>query len=360
MRTTCSARLEYFSDEEFSKNIKDSDDHDRNTVESFEQPHYGGDENTPADIERIKNIVEVPFPLWKEGFREAGESVDCSVKKAFSSMMFIIQELHSHTLQMQEILLFEDLQGILAHVQTDMHASFARLFQQVFSPTPTLMIYVMILLANFTVHSMSHNAAIAAAAMEISPPSEIQNQKNQKFDSSSEINNFSVSSSSGKAGSINGNNSGKFPPASEIQNQNNQKFDSSAAINSGGEDGFDWNGHDHRTILLEGASELLSLDRTEEDKEIREECTEEANLWNSMVEEARKMEGGFRDGGLEWETMKRFVSSVKVVIEPDDDYEEYLRTELVYLGELSQEPCNKLVLANYAQFLYLVAHDYDR
>lgn len=91
---------------------------------------------------------------------------------------------------------------------------------------------------------------------------------------------------------------------------------------------------------------------------------EEASLWRCMVEEARKMEGGFRDneegGGIDMETMKRFVSPVRAEIEPDDDNEEYLYTELVYLSGLARDPHNPLLVANYAQFLYLVAGDYDR
>ncbi|KAB2599580.1 hypothetical protein D8674_009851 [Pyrus ussuriensis x Pyrus communis] len=47
-------------------------------------------------------------------------------------MVFIIRELHSYTLQMREILFFEDLQGILSRVHKEMQASFVWLFQQVF------------------------------------------------------------------------------------------------------------------------------------------------------------------------------------------------------------------------------------
>lgn len=92
---------------------------------------------------------------------QVGES---AVKRAFSSMVFMIRELQSFTLHMRELLLFEDLQGILLRVRKEMHASFVWLFQQVFSATPTLMVSVMILLANFTVYSIGSNSALAAAA----------------------------------------------------------------------------------------------------------------------------------------------------------------------------------------------------
>ncbi|XP_058110951.1 uncharacterized protein LOC131253834 [Magnolia sinica] len=117
---------------------------------------------------------------WQEGFAEAGESAYCSVNKAFASMVFIINELERYMLQMREILFYEDHQGILVRVQKEMHASFVWLFQQIFSRTPTLMIYVMILLANFTVYSMRNTAAIAAPgpppATE-SPESLVENQQ---------------------------------------------------------------------------------------------------------------------------------------------------------------------------------------
>ncbi|KAL5580777.1 hypothetical protein UlMin_013219 [Ulmus minor] len=311
----------------------------------------------PASIERNANSVDLPHSLriikkklqWKVSLREAGESAYCSVKKAFSSMVFIIRELHSYTLQMREILYYEDLQGILSRVQKEMHASFVWLFQQVFSHTPTLMVYVMILLANFTVYSMGHNAAIAAH----SPPGsftttteevsvvEADDRSNQKFDSSA-VKSFSVSSSGGKTTSIGGNNGGggKVRP-----------------VSSGTEGDGGFNDSDrYRAVVPDGASQLSSLGTSEAEsvsgQELREE---ELTIWNSIVEEASQL----RDEALDQETVQKLVSPISVKIEPDN-YEDYFRTELLYQAGLSQEPYNPLLLANYAQFLYLVAQDYDR
>ncbi|XP_054819306.1 uncharacterized protein LOC129318509 isoform X2 [Prosopis cineraria] len=397
LRFTCSSSFDSCSDEEFSKKIEDlalrfqlSDEKNNATdseshsfgedqtqspvseLKSIEPPWVeiqkdppdwstgGSDEIIPSIIERKANSVELPFSLriikkklqWKEGFREAGESACCSVKKAFSSMVFIIRELHSYTLQMREILFYEDLHEILARVQKEMHASFVWLFQQVFSHTPTLMVYVMILLANFTVYSMGHNAAIAAApppasTTEIASASEIQ--QNKKFDSSA-IKTFSVSSSSGKTTSIGGNigGGGKVRPI--------------ASGTDGGDGGFDRSDHYHRTVLPHGGSTQFSTvgttGETVEETGAKEN-DEEARLWESIVDEARIMEASSRAEALDQETVKRFVSPVSARIE-SDDYAEYLRTELLYQTALSQEPNNPLLLANYAQFLYLVAHDYDR
>ena len=292
---------------------------------------------------------------WQEGFREAGESAYCSVKKAFSSMVFIIRELHAHSLQMREFLFTEDLQGILARVQKEMHASFVWLFQQVFSHTPTLMVYVMILLANFTVHSMANNVALAAqpnsgsyaATTESISAVEIPDQKNQKFESSS-VKIFSVSSSSGKTASVGGNNGGggKVRPLAS-GTEGDGWFDQSNQI---------------RTIVPDGASQLSSLGTSRETESVSEQGSRDAelSLWNSIVEEASKMKSfPLRDESLDHETIQNLVSPINVKIE-SDDYAEYFRTDLLYQMGLSQDPNNPLLLANYAQFLYIVARDYDR
>ncbi|KAK7301779.1 hypothetical protein RJT34_12654 [Clitoria ternatea] len=370
MRRACSASLEPFSDEEFAKKIEDlalkfqlsdqSNDSDYgeevsnpssavNFAEEFEPP----EEIIPENIERKANSVELPFSLriikkklqWKEGFREAGESAYCSVKKAFSSMVFIIRELHSYTLQMREILFYENLQGILQRVQNEMHASFVWLFQQVFSHTPTLMIYVMILLANFTVHSMGHNAAIAAPpAAEVATVLETNDEKghHSKFDSSV-LKTYSVSNNGRNTASVGGGNGGggKFRPLAN-GTDGDGKFDRS--------DRFP-----HGTVFPDcGASSKVWKTGEAESSMMGKEEEEEAKLWDSMVEEASSLEVG-----LDRDSMKGLVSPVSARIE-SDDYAEYLRTELVYQTGLSKDPNNTLLLANYAQFLYLVAHDYDR
>ncbi|KAL5077210.1 hypothetical protein RYX36_016194 [Vicia faba] len=381
IRRAFSASLDSFSDEEFAKKIEDlafrfqissennaimdlegfeeslkaslasstsvSSSSAVNFAAGFEPPwngSHGGEEIMPAIIERKANSIELPFSLriikkklkLKEEFREVGESARCSVKKAFSSMVFIIRELQCFTLQMREALFYEDLQGILERVQREMHASFVWLFQQVFSHTPTLMVYVMILLANFTVHSMSSNNAIAAVAPPVETESivEFRDSEFQKFDSSV-IKSFSVSNGNNTA-SVDGGSGrgGKFKPVAS-------GFDGDGRFDQTGT-GF-LNGGVNRTGENEPESVLGKEDEEEETK-----------LWESMVEEASRMEVE-----LDREAMKRFVSPVSAMIE-SDDYAEYLRTELVYQTALSQEPNNGLLLANYAQFLYIVAHEFER
>ncbi|KAK8514458.1 hypothetical protein V6N13_063351 [Hibiscus sabdariffa] len=275
-RTSTRACLKDFSDEEFSKENQDlylgfhlSGDDDQ-TNQEFNTGYSESGRSDPG--------TEYLKLQCRHGFWEAGELAYCSMKKAFSSMVFIIRELHCYTLQMRELLFFENLQGILDRVQNEMHASFVWLFQQVFSRTPTLMIYVMILLANYSVHSMGNNAALAA--VNRTPESYVslvevkeEDHKHPNFDS--------MPTSSGKTISIGGNNGdggGKARPV------------------AGGTDGDEW------------------FDKTESRRE---------------------------------EKMQAVIS-------------DETRRELLYKIGLSQEPNNPLLLANYAQFLYLTLHDYDR
>lgn len=313
----------------------------------------------PDDIERKANSVEFPLSLrilkrkmqWHDGIREARESAYCSVKKAFSSMVFMIRELQSYSLKLREILFYEDLQGILNRVEKEMHDSFVWLFQQVFSHTPTLMVYVMILLANFTVYSMGNNSAIAASSSPTPPLThtieefvQIDNQKHQKFDSSA-VKTFSVSSINGKTTSIGGGNGG-----------------SKVRPTASGTDGDGFNRSvNYPTVMPDGTSQLSSIGTSAEEESISGENIreEELSLWNSILREASQMQSTMRNEAIDEDVTRSFVSPVTAKME-SDDYTEYFRTELLYQTGLSQDPNNPLLLTNYAQFLCLVARDYDR
>ncbi|XP_073125830.1 uncharacterized protein [Henckelia pumila] len=257
-----------------------------------------------AAIEQKAKSLEIPLSLrmikkklqCEEGFTEPKESVYCSIKAAFASMVFIIVELQSYALQMREALCNEDLEVIISKVQKEMNSSFVWLFQQVFSRTPSLMLYVMILLANFGVYSASHDVALAKASQ----------------------------------------------PRMAICESSTDAL---------------WS-EEKQVVLASGnARETLIGKGPITDHELR--SVVEMNLWKSMVDEANKMRGGIEDEAIDKEMKHSFISPLSVELEPDG-YEEYLRTDLLYQMNLSYEPDNELLLCNYAQFLHLVARDYDR
>ncbi|KAL1202015.1 hypothetical protein V5N11_014964 [Cardamine amara subsp. amara] len=374
IRRAFSANVDPFSEEEFSKKMQElalkfQNEDDNESADSVDARSSmdirgshsfsimdGVDSSEPpwpemvqmSSIERKANSVDLPLSLriikrklqMEEGVvKQVGESACCSVKKAFSSMVFMIRELQSFSLHMRELLLFEDLQGILHRVRKEMQASFVWLFQQVFSATPTLMVSVMILLANFTVYSIDNNSALAAVTpptttvsftFETTELSEIQ-ETNQKFDSSM-VKTFSVSSPYGKTSFVGGGGGGggnNIPPVqSGTEGDGSDQFRKSQFSSS-------------------------SLGATAADADVSVSWQEEIRLWNSILEETEKMEG------LDHETMKQLVSPVEARIEAEESMDHF-KTELLYQTGLSQEPENVLLLANYAQFLYLIIHDFDR
>ncbi|KAJ4891275.1 Tetratricopeptide repeat (TPR)-like superfamily protein [Raphanus sativus] len=322
-----------FSDEEFSKKIQEL------TLRFNDER----DANLSSSIEMKANSVHLP-PLslriinkkrqCEEGVKQSARD---SMSKAFSSMVFMIQELQSFTLHMRETLFYEDLRGILVRVREEMHASFVWLFRQVFSATPTLMVYVMILLANFTVYSLGTNSALAAAAAAPTTTTTVTEvttvgETNEKFDKT-----FSVSS-----------------PTVDGNNNNNGGGGNIRPVLSGTDgDGFD---------VPEGPSQLSSStfgSTATTETETSVSGKDEVRLWNSIVEEAEQMQFSKIDNVLDHETRKRFVSPLDARVEAGE-YIDYFRTELHYQTGLSQEPDNPLLLANYAQFLYIVSDDYDR
>ncbi|TYJ31227.1 hypothetical protein E1A91_A06G184100v1 [Gossypium mustelinum] len=92
----------------------------------------------------------------------ASEFAHSSVKNAISSLVLIIREIQNYTLMIRDSLYSEDLVVVLSKIQKDMTLTFVWLFQQVFSETPILMVYVMLLLANFSVQSMAGKACFDA------------------------------------------------------------------------------------------------------------------------------------------------------------------------------------------------------
>ncbi|CAH2065101.1 unnamed protein product [Thlaspi arvense] len=352
LRRVCSASSGFFSDEDFSEKMQElalqfkiageEEDLERNkgnkyqsetiheAVDNDHRNHRFGSvkllqESVPglasleapwmemvnhSSIERKANSVDLPLSLriikrklHEQALKEASESTYCSINRAFSYMVFMLEELHSFALQTRETIFYEDLQGVLKQVKKDMHASLLWIFQRVFSQTPTLMVYVMILLANFTVHSVASNLAIAA-----SPP----------------LSDVPIEAS----------------PVTKGQDQTHQRSGFSSPK---------WFG----PTTFDKVSQLTTQRRGSVSEEgIREE---ELSLWNSMLEEADQMQ----DSPVDRDMRLRLVSPITARIELDD-YANYTRTGLLYKIGLAQEPNNPLLVANYAQFLYLVSQDYDR
>ncbi|KAK4765514.1 hypothetical protein SAY86_026604 [Trapa natans] len=327
LRCLCKARFSFFSDEESSNQAEDltrrlsndfasvsGDDFVPDGEETFKS-EWECATDIPPSIERkarrnSARMLKMKLQL-QERLGEAGELADCSIKKAFSSMVFIIREIQSYTLQMKRTHLYEDFRSLQVRIQEDTHAPLVWLFQKVFSQTPTLMVYLMILLANYSVHSVGSTLAI-----ETPPP--------PSFPGSA--------ASSGKSTSVgggNGHDGGNF-----IQ----------------GLGGTDREGHFGLSSQQEAVFTDTSSRSPSSLSSIREE---ESDDWEAIVKEAWEMQA-------EADTGEILVVPVTTRPEADIDYSQDWRAEALYKTGLSQDPSNQLLLTNFAQFLYLVAGDYDR
>ncbi|KAG8085764.1 hypothetical protein GUJ93_ZPchr0010g10486 [Zizania palustris] len=318
----------------------------------------------PASVERNASSAGIPLSLrmlkrkkqrqqqvalqsrWDE--RLLGSTGE-SVGRAFSSMVLIVRELQSFALQqMREAMQCDDLQGVLARVQGEMHASFVWLFQHIFAGTPALMISLMLLLANFTVHSMGHSVAAAAAAIPPVPPASAVALLDTQHADPSSLPRFDAASvktfSTGRAAEVGGGNGGGGKVRPVAGATGDDRWDESLSRLS-------------RVAPQQPAPPA----GTGADKALSDAAAEdEQAIWERMVAEASSMQANSRADALsDPDVLRNLVAPVEAELEMES-HAEYARTEQRYQLAVLEEPNNPLILANFAQFLYLVQNDHDR
>ncbi|KAH9767002.1 TPR REGION domain-containing protein [Citrus sinensis] len=357
IKRSCSANFNEFLDDEFAKQAEelarrldimddhvDNHDHDQNNKETayavrdvnmgfsmqFMLPKYEllehnllGIRPEPVDwpereeivrvnIEQRANCVGIPLSLrmikrkqkWKEGFGDAEDFAYCSVNKAFSSLVFIIRELQACALHIREGLYCEDLKEII-------------------------------------MHSMSNNVGFAAS---LSPGSsetitETVSLTGEKDQETSEIDSSTMKNLLLSISDIGNDGDGKKVSRISSGNADKRFSRSSPSIQ-------------YPSFIPYEMSEVSSGKQFPMNKE-------ELDLWNSVLDEALRIQEESEYRILDHETMQHFVTPVTVKLEPDD-YMDYFRTDLLYQMGVAEEPNNPLLLLNYAQFLHLVTKDYDR
>jgi hypothetical protein len=309
----------------------------------------------------------------------------CSVRRASSSMVFMMWEFQAHTLQIREILLHENLHELLVLVQREMQSSLVWLFQQVLSCTPSLMVSIMILLANFTVYSMRNNVAVAATLAVGSTTSNKETQDVKEVGTNKEtqaLRKFKEENPSW----IKLSNQFSPPVLVNIDMPNSLCYGLSGGARRNlatGADGYshDYEGNSHENHIMimrdnlitsyvsslqnpvsgkEGMAGTSGSDVEEAEKENENPADQMARdilLWQSFLKEFESNSMG--DIGLDPGTMKSLVAQVTAQLEPDN-YICYDRTELLYQNAIRTDPDNALLLSNYARFLHLVRHDHDR
>lgn len=256
----------------------------------------------------------------------------CSVRNAFSSVVFIVQEILTHTIHMREALFsssnLQKNQGILATAHDEVQASFIWLFQHIFSATPNLMVYLMLLLANFTLFSITRDPSPTP------PPSQPVSISVQESENPSIPNDFAAISTSLIArslivrGSCGGGDDGKV-----------------RTIASAADDG----GWDQSSSFRTGRSDVPATGEEEEDY---------ATAWRGILQEVDRIRGNERHEALmDPDTLRRLVSPVTVEMEAED-FSAYSVTEFCYRRALADNPDDPLILSNFAQFLHVVLRDH--
>jgi hypothetical protein len=292
-------------------------------------------------LKRKKQQQQVPSQSrWDEHLLgSAGESVG----RAFSSMVLIVRELQSFALrQMQQ---GDDLrlQAVLARARGETHDSFVWLFQHIFAGTPALMLSLMLLLADFTVHSMTHSLA-ADATVPPAPPAAaaavVDAEPSTPRFNAGAVKTFSV----GRTASV-GGGSGGGGDARPVAGAPGDDHESRYSL-----------GHvapQHLAPLAggTGAEKVLLPDAAAEDEQA---------VWERMLAEASRLQANARAEELsDPEVLGNLVAPVVAEVETED-LAEYARTEQWYELAVAEDPGNSLILANFAQFLYITRNDHKR
>ncbi|KAK8955554.1 hypothetical protein KSP40_PGU020955 [Platanthera guangdongensis] len=302
------------------------------------------DQFSPEKVDRRANHFDLPISLrilkrkrkrWE--IAVMNNYACCSVVNAFSSMVFIFQEILTHTIHMREALISSSNlqnQGILFKAHDEVHASFIWLFQHIFSATPNLMVYLILLLANFTVFSITQYPAISP------PPSQpvsmaVEESENPSIilNDSAAANLFLIARSLFAGGSCGGVDDGKVQAIAGAADD---------------DDGWDLS----LTSFCTGRSISSDVLTTVSEEE------EYATAWKRILQEADRIRRNERPEALmDPDTLRRFVSPVTVELEPED-FSAYSATELSYRRAVAENPEDPLILSNFAQFLYLVLRDH--
>ncbi|KAG6552500.1 hypothetical protein Mapa_005920 [Marchantia paleacea] len=334
----------------------------------------------------------------------AGETACCSIKKAFDSMVFMIRALQNCAFEMRQVFVStNDVESILSMVQREMQSSFVWLFQQVFSCTPTLMVSVMILLANFAVFSLGNNVATGAV---LEPPTPLVSNLQRRVESEGTLRGvdgkslFSfvrVDTTSDIANSRSSSAPSTSPDGESTSGRGNfgsGGFGGRSIVVAGGEDGDHFSRFNSRrnAMFSEKVSETKDVQRAsvlrpgsgnsvfstkfeditdettsgggvsiEEGVKAEELGTSEELSYQSLLEQtARELE--LKAGEphqhvlLDQETLRRLVAPVTARME-SDNYACFDRTDLEYQHAIREEPTNTMLMVNYAQFLFAVRRD---
>lgn len=340
-----------------------------------DMPTRGGD-SVPVSggAGSIAGLIESPGGLAVS----VPSSIQSSMVKAFSSMVLMLKALQTYALQMRSMLYYEDFESVAHSIHREMQASFLWLFQQVFACTPCLMVAVMLLFSDFTVHSATSNIALEAGVLE-----EQQAPSAVPASSGATLGLAQVAAAAGSG-------AGAGTSASALDSSSWDEAASAVARSStskGGDRGGngasgsqvasafdDGDGVGGSVRGREGGSGALAPRPLDEDDFISMLSCEGVSLASDdsnhelvkLLEDAvQEMGLGLKEGEpvvhlrLDQDVVRRLVAPVSIHLE-EDNYACFDCTELQYQLAIQKDPHNPMLLSNFAQFLFIVRRAYDK
>lgn len=292
-----------------------------------------------------------------KSFTDAGDSVSCAFASLFLIMKMLQQYSHSLLMRSRPSIFESDRskhENLVGRSCTEMLESFLWLFQQVFSCTPRLMLLTMVLLADFALYSMSMHVAFPVMALGEPPTPTTLSFNIEKLDVAEaaviEAHTIYYHGSEEKC---------KVPIA---PSKNMEEF-LDGAHNGGGGDGGDVR---TRHAGIDAESPRVPQTKTITERSVvngddtHGGVTLSSSLLHHVHEKPSEYLSGHEETDLDVPTKRMLVAPVRAPALEADDYPCFDRTDLAYQHEISEDPTNPLLLANYAQFLQLVRHDHGR
>ncbi|GAQ88862.1 hypothetical protein KFL_004650070 [Klebsormidium nitens] len=315
-----------------------------------------GNGNSFELVTRQGEVLKEQSNALEREILRAGEGAYGAIATAFSTMVFMLRAIQSYAMHLRQHLSplqKHDIQELMTIVQQEIHSSLLWLFQTVFSATPVLMVSVMLLLANFTVHSAGSLASPEVAVLDLLSASPIVK---------------------GLAHQEAASESGRTQAEATITRQLYQ----SPATESGGAGQFPLRkiaqkgkeGSPGQAVQLRRTAVIREEEATPTSSSTRQSANSQASTspkqdplyMQGLLEQAAKemeLEVPYHHVRLDQEVIRQLVAPLSVEVDPDN-YPCFDRTELQYLNAIAKEPSNALLLGNMAMFMYVVRKDKER
>ncbi|KAH7285130.1 hypothetical protein KP509_33G014900 [Ceratopteris richardii] len=356
--------------------------------------------NLPLSLRMLKKKQQ---DFGRSSLMSGIPEVGNSLHNAFSSVVSMMKTLQTHTLQIRQHFFRQEIEGLINQVQREMHVSLLWLFEQIFACTPELMVLLMILLADFTAFSVAnnlHGLPASSYTPSVSIISSISKctVNHEGFGGLLTVPPYPCPSISDKAdyvhygGSFGNGGKGAYLIAGDAGGYPDDPSRPSTGVNKApcpmddklsadlpsitnsvasteistshiGLPSHEYTDDNYSSHLSATAAALAFQElSTADDHSDSKPCCPNSNKGELEIAEMTaqgRVVWDSNDLVLDQMIARSLVAPFTTKLE-DDNYTCYDRTDLAYQYAIGNDSNNSLLLANYAQFLFLVRKDHDR